>query len=704
MLKKLTLTCFRRHENLAVDFTSGLNLIRAPNEGGKSTIAEAIAYALFGAKALRTTFAETVTWGYQPNELKVVLHIGDFVFTRSSRGAEVTRNGDVHVTGQNEVSTFAASLIGADAAAASKLMMANQGNLRGSLEAGPAATAQMIEQMADFDLFDRLIERMQSDLMLGNPALLEESLKQAESHLAGFVGVTRPEKVEYDAKEADYRKKIEDATGRLIEAKAVGTKLKAEAVKLQEQAREIVQAYFDLEKAQKNLGDNTSAHDAAVRNAALGPKPEEIDAAVKAVADAEKWEAAKQAWSWLKSWKPSDVYEGTREAMEAASKELEKVVRSGREQIAVAKKDIALHERTLNEGDTCSACGQRLPNAEAVAERKVRAEAEIATLRRRIEVLETSLNLNEGELDSIKRTYASNSELHAALDLHREFINLDHETFPPTPSWKGEPPTGGDPDLKGIKARLNSLTEAREAAQMAAGRAEALAEVVSRAQDEVSRLEARIAALPAIDQAAVDAAQHRADVAQLQIDAIDVELSTVKTMLDLSIRAYQEAFEIWERSEKERAGLACDVTMARANLDKLHFNNALLKKIRSARPLVADKLWNTVLAAVSTMFSSMRGERSIVAKDGSGFTVNGQAVASLSGSTLDILGMAIRVALTRTFLPACPFLILDEPFSACDDNRAAAMLAFIQESGFEQTLLVTHEELSNTLSNNTIAL
>ena len=84
--------------------------------------------------------------------------------------------------------------------------------------------------------------------------------------------------------------------------------------------------------------------------------------------------------------------------------------------------------------------------------------------------------------------------------------------------------------------------------------------------------------------------------------------------------------------------------------------------------------------------------------------VNGEYVGSLSGSTLDLLGLAIRVALVKTFLPTCPFLILDEPASAMDSNRTALMMGFLSGVGFNQIILVTHEDLSEAVANNVIEL
>ena len=128
MIGTVTLTNFRQHENLTVTFTEGLNVIRGANEGGKTTVVEAVLYALFGTGALREPVEATVTWGKEPKTLKVSAEISDqsgtvYTFTRSKGGAEVAKSGEVFVTGQKEVTSFAAMVLGADAKTAGNLML-----------------------------------------------------------------------------------------------------------------------------------------------------------------------------------------------------------------------------------------------------------------------------------------------------------------------------------------------------------------------------------------------------------------------------------------------------------------------------------------------------------------------------------------------------------------------------------------------------
>ena len=185
MISKLVLQNFMQHRNLTINFTTGIQVVKGANEAGKSSVLTAISYALFGAKALRTPIEQAVTWGEPVNSLKVELTITiegvTYVFTRSKTGAEVTKNGEVFCTGQTEVTTLAATLLGADAGMASKLLMASQNSIRGALDEGPKALSVLIEDLSDMSVFDQILEAASEKLALGSPNLLEERLKGAEA-------------------------------------------------------------------------------------------------------------------------------------------------------------------------------------------------------------------------------------------------------------------------------------------------------------------------------------------------------------------------------------------------------------------------------------------------------------------------------------------------------------------------------------------
>jgi len=166
---------------------------------------------------------------------------------------------------------------------------------------------------------------------------------------------------------------------------------------------------------------------------------------------------------------------------------------------------------------------------------------------------------------------------------------------------------------------------------------------------------------------------------------------------DMRERMHAQQLQAWQQGRDQLAD-------AMLQLERMNFNNALLAKVRQAKPQISDRLWEIVLASVSSYFSQIRGTQSVVSRADNGFKVDGKSIGGLSGSTLDALGLAIRIALTRTFLPGAPFLMLDEAAAACDDERETNMLGLLATADFEQVLLVTHSTLADAFASQVVQL
>jgi DNA repair exonuclease SbcCD ATPase subunit len=131
-----------------------------------------------------------------------------------------------------------------------------------------------------------------------------------------------------------------------------------------------------------------------------------------------------------------------------------------------------------------------------------------------------------------------------------------------------------------------------------------------------------------------------------------------------------------------------DIAKLEEKLGQLQHNNALLKEVKAGRLLVADLLWTKVLTGTSAYFSRMRGEDSVVTRSSKGFMINGRPL--VSGSTFDILGLALRITLVKLF-SQCKLLILDEANAGADEDRTALMLGTLATAGFDQVLFVSHK-------------
>ena len=75
MLSKLVLENFKRHKNLTVDLTSGLNLITGPNYTGKSTLLQAIRYAFEGSSAIPGGKAVSTLHGEKNHKVSLDMRI-----------------------------------------------------------------------------------------------------------------------------------------------------------------------------------------------------------------------------------------------------------------------------------------------------------------------------------------------------------------------------------------------------------------------------------------------------------------------------------------------------------------------------------------------------------------------------------------------------------------------------------------------------
>ncbi len=723
MLKKLVTKNFRKLEDNTFEFGPGLQVVRGANEAGKSTMLEAIGYALFGAKACREALAQIVTWGKPANSVAVelVLELGgvEYVVTRSARGAEVNYAGG-RVTGQNEVSAFLARQLGADGASATKLMLAPQGAIRGALDEGAAKTVKLIEELADFTIVDYVVELIQSNLLTGPATLAEDRVKSAGAALeAAKLAAAAPDTADLD----DEIRLC--GTGISQRRRSIDTNLKPWFERAQAELGVAQAAHTDREnlRAERLRAEterlNKRSQLEAARRAVTGPSAvliEEARNAVRLAEDAAAQRAIYEQFSRLKL--PEMHWEGDKASFEAEVGTVSRLRETAASLYQAAKKDmdaaraeIRVLEAQRVTGSACGFCGKDVSGVPEVVAKNQAIDAAIAQQRAALALAESAVAENERvaveaaqallDLETVRK---SAEPFEAFLARHGDcvIVELLPATYPPGLSWDGAVPDGSV-GVEVLRGKLEGLEAAAKAATAAAARAELLEKQVEEDGRRLEVIDKRIKERSAAaDQrnglkAAFDEAQRAYNGASGEI----AELTYRKDKLEMELKSVQAAYAAAKRGvEAAEKALA----QAQAELAELEFNNALLKRVRQARPVIADKLWSIVLAAVSNYFSQMRGTKSLVTREGNEFKVDGRPIEGLSGSTLDILGLAIRLALTRTFLPNSPLLILDEPAAAMDEDRTASTMGFLQAAGFTQTLVVTHEDQTESAAANLITL
>jgi len=703
MLKRIQITNFKCHEALTLDFGLGLIAIRGAVEKGKSSLLQAVAYALFGTKALPYSLEDTVTYGKPVSTLKVVLDFVvdgvDYTISRGKSGAEINYAGG-SVTGQTETAAYIGKLLGTDAQAAPKLILANQNEIRGALAAGTKATTELIEKLAEFDQLDNLIDLIQAKLVTGSTAAAEAAVESAQVQMDNLGTMEQPDMVVLRAREMS----AEGAVTLCTQLVATATTEHREATAALANAKEV---NADIRRAKSNIeaANERLAKSEAEFKAIKVPKAPAATAIQKQEAIIREGNAALALEDVYKAVKPAlglePLYEGTFEQLEQEIDSLRK--RSSEWKMERVKLTAAIETTlALKVAGSCTLCGKDVSEVAEVVAKNEELEAKASLLKKEADSLGGKVAQalkDEAELVTIR------SKSKTAVNLANKYakhLDIDASVTPPLLKWPGAVSFEAvEKDVAAALEELAELKQALDAHKTANARKEQALKAVEASKQDLDHAVTSLGGREEIDLSSLQRVEQEREQA---VRERRENLDKARTQLEQRRSHNREAVAKWESYLKLRSQVEGTLSKAKEDLRVLQFNNTLLKAVRTARPVIADKLWALVLGAVSKYFSDMRGNRSLVTKTPDGFVVDGHNAATLSGSTLDILGLAVRVALVKTFVPHAPLLVLDEPTAAMDVERTATTLGFLTQTGFKQTIIVSHEEATEAVADHLIQL
>lgn len=729
MLKSLKLTCFRQHLDRTFEFGPGLNAIRGENEAGKTTVLEAYVYFCFGSGALRESIEHVVTYHHAASKLRVdceLEHLGvTYRGYRGKSGAEVTFGAE-RVTGQREVTKFFERLFGTTADMAGKLMFASQKSLAESLKAGPTEAGRMIEDLANFDLIDRVAESIATRRQTGNTTGAEARVATLQAQLV------EPEVEDL----APLRAEIADAEREVHIHESSLADLRARRADLDvELANKIVQESQQLVRQIETASLEISEIDQALKAPALlGPADDEI-AAARAAVEAEKQvtKAAalhaeltrtNTAEMWDKDLASLEAEVASVQAQEAdanhkyhaAAADLVEMSRAHAEQVRISDVKIAQLEGRLIKETTCALCQKDLADVPEVARTNSELQVQINTMKLaavtagnemrekhadrsadRDEAVQSLQDLQQ-YLKDLQAVIAANAKVEQLYARAADYIEVDRSVVPGRWRWIGPNLSGGG------ESAVNRLALLERRSYGAQSDAVRRSEKLEQRQRLAARRDADVtarSALPLTDAAetleqAAELDQQIKDnepVAKAQVWRLQTFQSALSTKEALATQAARQL-------EQTRTQLAA----AEAELASMQKYNALIKKVRAVRPVITNKLWNIVLAGVSKHFSEVRGQVSNIARADGMFKCNGFPVSGLSGSAEDMLGLSMRIALTKTFLPGADFLQLDEPGAACSDARETRMLGMLSTLNFGQIIMISHNDLVDSVADRIITV
>lgn len=707
MFKRVRLNNFRQHRDLEVFFEPGLNVLKGVNEAGKSTLCEGMFYCMFGAKlALRSGLDETVTWGEKVSTLKTEIEYAangvTYVGRRSKAGAEVWLAGGTAplVVGQEECRLFWENLLGVSGKVASSLMLANQQSLRGALEGGAAAPVVLIETLANFKLIDIIIRLVMSDLPNGQTKIWENNIEAAKQRLEEAQALQAVDIEPLETAEAAARTALWGAKASLQTAQkacddhAPAAQAAQKAVNLRDEAAtQLRNATLALESA--------NAQNNALKAVPV-PDVSRLAALRAQAADAKRMQSLRVAHAALVALGPLEPeWEGDLASLQAAitstSAEVESL-KDRKQELAVQRKGV---EGRLIKETQCAFCDKQLSDVPEVLQRNSELAEQLATIDAEDLSLVHQLAVKGEELvalQTVERDYRKN--VLPTYQRLADLIELSNDFVPAKWKWIGPDISS---DLADPSAEISRIEAEQQAYARWQGQDQQLKAAVEQAQEQWTRASV-LHTLQADDaksregdlSKALELAQAVA-AATVRVDQAEKVLSAAVAELSLAQAVAAERATAAQRAQQ-------DLEAHQRSLAEVQRGNDLLEKLRKARPQIADRLWTTVLQSVSIYFSTIRGVPSSVSRSDNGFLVDGQSISGLSGSTLDSLGMAIRIALVKTFLPNCRLMVLDEPAAACSNDREINMIGTVAGADFDQVLMITHSDLADSFAQKVIQL
>lgn len=717
MLTQLELHNFKQHEHAIFTFTSGLNTITGPNYSGKTTLLEAVVFALWGPSAVPGG-ADVVT-RRGSNRMSVQLHFdvdGDqYCVRRTGSTATLVKNGEDVAKSATGVSTALVDVLGVSKRRFLQLKYGQQDETKALLTMGAAELHKIIEELSGVEIVNKV---------LGRASTRATKLKAAAEVLQHH-----------------------DLKGMEAELQHVGEEIKTAGDALLSREGDADKATSFLQKARADL------YAATEHNAALRKRKEE------AANDRAALEAAEQR-----------LY-----AAELENQNLPDYLNT---LISDLRKQQTKHRALADlAGNRATELKSLLGQAQATGVRLSALAGEIDECETKLAAAPAVKDPN----GMAKKLTALQDEGAALRQTLKTLEDAQHNAVCPTchrPYDEAPDPVKTAADIKDTKARLqgvtaeaNALSRQVEAATRQAQELAAAEGMLTGKRDELSRLEAELKELDArvetvaqgkdVAQLNEEKADHTAKAADISkqlrekealqhtyesnlkvIDASKVKIKQIKAKLaktdtdeplineqplydevnkaqDGVIKANDAVQEAQARVtvlKSNHRNLEANLTRCREENEKynkvhtdLKVVNQLQKYLRGNRDRFVAGVWAGLMQFASGFVSAATGgsiQRMSRSEDGEFTYVEDEfdmPIAAASGAQKSIMGLAVQAALSQLLPSVFNTLMLDEPTADMDATHALAVTTLLSQHG-SQCLMVSHREMDASLASNAINL
>ncbi|MBP1448927.1 MAG: SMC family ATPase, partial [Thermoproteus sp.] len=689
---KIELKNFKVHEELTAQFVEGINFVHGPNGAGKTSLLEAVAVALFGSKWLQKTrskWADLLRRGAPEGEVRlkfVGLDGVEYAVVRrfsasgtSPAGTLLYADGRLVARGDQDVTAAVAKALGMGVDEFANVVYIRQGELRKIL-----AEPDYIDRLFRLDEFDKLDDVLRDVLAeVGRRRARAEGRAEELERRAGDLRALASRlgaELEAARREAEslrqYHERFKAVEAEYANLREKLASLEQEAKALRREVEEWEKALLELEIERSKRVKELEELKALEAELAALPPPPDPDLERRYFEAKKALDVLSSLDPALRNFKPQRV-----EELKAARDSL--IAERGRlaSKLALAR-DVLRIARAAEGGGKCPVCGGPLgpETARRHAEEAKRLEEEL----RRAEASLASIEVELRRAERLREEYLR----------HKDYLSMDPRE---------------------VARRVEELERAVEVAKAAERRRvqiEVRLKARGKLEEELRALEAKKAELAG----RLDAARRRlgeieAGLARMRpkVEELAKEVEGLREKAERYIKASARAEELARQlkaagAELERA--VEELESARAEKERLAKAEARGLAVRGAlkdlKPLARKILINAVNAELNSAFLRLRHKEAFKSaaleqdEDGRYVVVvaraDGQRFhhASLSLGEVNLVALALRVALAKALFGRPPLLILDEPTEHLDEEHRRRIVELVRDLSRDvKTVVVT---------------
>jgi DNA repair exonuclease SbcCD ATPase subunit len=712
MLKSITTKNFKKLASGHFDFTPDLNIICGDNAKGKTTVTQALMFALFGVKAVPGSADKIPTWGEKDCEVIVVM--AQYTIIRTLKNCKVLVDNTPVATGNSVCSAYIEeNITGTDLKGFRMLNWSAQGETSALLTIGSTQLQRDVERFSGVEFIDEMIKLAGTDLR----DLKRDTDSFSESRVTSSAAEIESRTKEVTAEHAELAKNIaeeEDDSAKTTASKAISQR-HLEAGEQGNQKAE--QNTRDIAVAENTLGSaiasealySATAKSLAAELAELGEiaSEEDLDQRErnnnKAIATnteiARVKESSEKFKEVLGNCKAGIINDNELSNKVTKAKAVVDQLREDYAKISPEAKSaqslVTATEQALASG-VCSACKQSIVSEESKAahvEELQSAKDSLKPLLAKLAEIEDKAAIAKPIFDAEEQDYDTYYKGWHKRQLDWEERIAENDAYLETAIWTD---TGAESKLLQNDRKSQTLaTSLQKQINDNAAKLASAEEGIKAANADLAQLHGL--SLPVVGQLALQTLRD-------EIKQFEVDFNQSRDLINgAKIQLSEMATEI-----KELGKALADELEFQEKLGKVKTLSDFVQYLKDSRSRFLTSVWANILGAASG-FLMQSTNNSITAlmrseKEGFMYCEDGvfAPVESASGMQRGFIGVAVRLALAKSLRSSCALVVLDEPTEAMREEPAMRLSGALL--GNEQVLMVTHRESDKGVATNIVEL